>query len=47
MPQFDTMLPYLDKLSTKWYDRSDGQKTAIAVAGGAASLALGVLLYRR
>jgi hypothetical protein len=47
MPQFDMAMPYLDRFSIKWDERSDGQKTAIAVAGGAASLALGVLLYRR
>lgn len=47
MPQFEMSVPYLDKLIVQWGDRSQGEKTAIAVAGGAATLALGVLLYRR
>jgi hypothetical protein len=47
MPQFEMNLPYLDKLSVQWGDRSGGEKAAIAVAGGAATLALGVLVYRR
>lgn len=47
MPQFEMNLPYLDKLSVQWGDRSGGEKAAIAVAGGAATLVLGVLVYRR
>jgi hypothetical protein len=47
MPQFDVLAPLLDKVSGQWNDRSSSEKTVIAAAGGAASLALGVLLYRR
>ena len=47
MPKFEVAVPYLDKLCAQWDDRSQGEKAVIAVAGGAAALGLGVLLYRR
>lgn len=47
MPRFEASVPFLDKLTVEWGNRSDGEKTVIAVAGGAAALGLGVLLYRR
>lgn len=47
MPQFEVAVPFLEKISVQWGDRSQGEKTAIAVAGSAVTLALGVLLYRR
>lgn len=47
MPQFEVAVPFLEKINAQWGDRSQGEKTAIAVAGSAVTLALGVLLYRR
>lgn len=43
MPQIEV----LDKLLAQWDNRSQGEQTAIAVAGGAATVALGALLYRK